>query len=152
MKLLIVTYFYSTSPLYIFVGSQRAFSFAKYLPRQDMEIVVVSFSDTLHSTKHTGKYGERIYRVLDFVCVIERFIAYFKSIFSRANLPIKEITTNIQKRHSIKWYERLYIPPGRQLIWAISTFWVARQLHKTEHIDVVLTTSPYESVHWVDGF
>ena len=149
MKILMVTYAYDTSPIHVFTGSQRAFSFAKYIPRQGVEIVVVSFRNTLRGFRHTGKHGERIYRVLDFFCMVERFLESFKASFCKPNLSIESHRTDVQTGYSTKWHKRIFYMPDRQLYWAVTAFWVARQLHKTEHFDAVLTTSPPESVHLV---
>jgi len=149
MKVLMIAYAYDTYPIHVFTGSQRAFSFAKYMPRQNMEIVVVSLSNTLHKLKLRGKFNERIYRVPDFFCTIERSARRLKSIFAKANSFPKSDTINLQTKHSTSWHKRLFYIPDRQLLWAFSTFMAARNLHKTEHFDMVLTTSPPESVHWV---
>jgi len=150
MKLLMVTYSYDTSPLHILTGSQRVFSFAKYLPSYDIEIAILSFRDSLRGARQTGKFGERIYRVLDLLCVIERFFIFIKKAFAGAYSPKRKATTSTQKRRSTLLHVRLfYIPPGRQIVWAVCAFCIARRLHKTEGFDVVLTTSPYEATHWI---
>ena len=149
MKILLVAYAYGTSPIHVFTGSQRAFSFAKYLSRQGMEIVVVSFRDTLRGFRRIGKFGERIYRVLDFFCTVEKFFESPKPTSNEANLPPEAATINAVAGHSVNWHKRLFYTPDRELYWAACVFLVARGLHKMEHFDAVLTTSPPESVHWV---
>lgn len=148
MKILLVAYAYGTSPIHVFTGSQRAFSFAKYLSRQGMEIVVISFRDTLGGFRRIGKFGERIYRALDFFCTVERFFQNLKPISNQANSPPEAVTINAV-RHSINWHKRLFYIPDRQWLWAITAYLAAIGLHKREQFDVVLTTSPPESVHWV---
>ena len=149
MKVLLVSYAYATTPLHLFTGSQRAFSFVKYLTRLGFKMVVVSHNDASNLSIEIDKFGERIYRFPDLICLLEKLFAKFLSLLnvnSSSSTPIKK---TLKTKPTIRWHKRFLYIPDRQIFWAARTVLAASSLHRNEQFDVILTTSPSESVHIV---
>lgn len=144
-----MSYAYDIFPMATFTGSQRAFSFAKYIQCDNKKLVVLSFRNRMVNPQQEGNYGERIYRVLDLLATIERGVQNLKEKILHRSKKSKLVMSKTENKRRIKLHKRLFYIPDRQLYWAICAFNTARRLHKKEKFDVVLTTSPPESVHVV---
>ncbi len=149
MKILLVAYAYDTSPMSILTGSQRAFSFSKYLGAQGNEVVVLSFRETRPRFQATGLFGERIYRSVDPISAAESLFLNSISRWAKIGGPKNRCPINTRRKKSTDWHKRLFYFPDRQLYWAFNAFVVANKLHTKEKFDVVLTTSPPESAHLI---
>jgi len=97
--------------------------------------------------KKTGGYGEPVYRTLDMLGMISRIIGKPASPVIKQKPMLFRTRQNVEPTYSRGWVKRLFYIPDRQWLWALNAFRAAATLHKNEHYDVVLTSSPPESSH-----
>ena len=93
MKVLLVSYAYATTPLNIFTGSQRAFSFTKYMICQGHKIVVMSHNNSSKLSIDIGEFGEQIYRVPDLIGLTENYFFKYSNMHYLNNIMNPSVIT-----------------------------------------------------------
>lgn len=149
MKVLLITYAYAKTPMHIFTGSQRSFSFTKYMIRQGHNIVVLSHNHDSKPSLDIGEFGEKVYRFPDFISFGEKCFLKFLSLLSKKNSTSIFSTNTMFTKKANKFHKKFFYIPDRQIVWAIRASFAAFDLLRGNHFDVILTTSPSESAHIV---
>lgn len=143
--ILLIAPFYSDSVL---TGSQRAFSFAKHLPRNGIRVSVITTHVRDENEKTIGKFNETICRVNSPLWCLEQQVLRVRNLLFKKSGRVAPGPLNPANPYqSDKWYKRPFNMPDQHWAWAFLAYIRAAKIHKTETIDAVLSTSPAESAH-----